>query len=177
METHIQYQNNFYFKTLKKEVTMKTCKRNLIRTMALILPLLFLCSCYEFVFVNQQTDTHQNGIVKPVLCVQVYTIDDKPAVPYLGILVPKSWSVMNGINLIKEYNNSSIKMGKILFDKKLTIEMEAIDPAPWGYVWWVGKADTQISGNGVFKAYPILYTGIHMGDYSLDYMIGDSENG
>jgi hypothetical protein len=55
--------------------------------------------------------------------------------------------------------------------------MMNMEPPPTGYFWWVGKSNTLINKAGAYVAYPVLKSSSAMGDYHIDYMIGDNING
>jgi hypothetical protein len=144
---------------------------------AIMLPLIFLSSCYEIVYVSQDVDKTPNDILRPDICIQVYNLVDQPVTPYIGFLAHKSWDIKNGFVYTKDYNGTSTVAGKFKLDKQLCDQMEKIDPAPKGYYWWVAAGDTKIDANGVFHAYPLMQVGSHSGKFLVDYMIGDSQNG
>jgi len=156
---------------------MKTLNKRIKRLMALVLPFLFLCSCYEIVYVSQDTDNIPNGILQPDICIQAYNVDEKPVTPYIGFLVHESWSVNNGFVYSKSFNGYSVKLGSFKYSELLSSNMEKLDPAPNGYHWWVAFGSTAISESGAYRAHPRITAGPHGGKFYIDYMVGDSENG
>lgn len=156
---------------------MKSVKKRLLQGFVLILPMLFLCSCYEIVYVSQEKDNYPQSLLQPDVCIQVYMLNDKPVTPYFGVLLPKSWDIVDGIIYTKDQQNTSVKIGSIYYDDHLSKDQEKLDPAPAGYIWWVGVGDQFISENGVYKAHPKMHSGSDPGLYKIDYMIGDSETG
>jgi hypothetical protein len=156
---------------------MKKLIQQIWKLAAIVLPLAFLCSCYEIVYIDQPTDLHAMGTLRPDLCIQVYNVNDKPVRPYIGFLAHESWDIMNGFVYTKDYNNHSIVVGKFKYNPHLSAHMQKQDPAPQGYFWWVAEGTTLIDANGVFHAYPLIAVGKHSGKFALDYMVGDSHNG
>lgn len=161
----------------KKEDTMKTFKRQLIRMAALALPFIFLCSCYEIIYVSQDADNRPGEIIRPDICIQVYLMNEKQVTPYVGFLIPNSWEIKNGFPYTNSSNGSTDNMGSIHYNYQLTHKMEKQDPAPSGYYWWVGTGNAPIKTGGVYNAYPLIYTGNHPGEFTINYMVGDSKNG
>ncbi len=156
---------------------MKKLLQRFCKLAAIVLPLGFLCSCYEIVYVDQSTDLHGTGTLSPDLCIQVYNISDKPVIPYIGFLVHESWDVMNGFVYTRDYNGSSMIVGKFKYNQVLADHMQKIDPAPQGYIWWAAEGTAMIDAHGVFHAYPLIAVGTHSGKFKIDYMVGDSHNG
>lgn len=156
---------------------MKTIKTKMLLLLTWLLPMFFLCSCYEIVYVSQEKDEMPNGVFTPSICVQVYMVDDKPVFPIVGMLVPQSWHVKPSFPFVKSYNGYSMKMGNIQHSKALSKKMEQVEPAPIGYFWWVGSGTVPVKENGAYNAYPMITTSAHAGTFMIDYMVGDSENG
>jgi hypothetical protein len=156
---------------------MKKLNLILMRLMAIVLPLIFLCSCYEIVFISQENDKASNEVLMPDICIQVYNVNDKSVYPYLGILLHKSNSVKNGFFYTKDENNVSKIIGTFKYSKSLSLEMEALDPAPAHHYWWVGIGSSKVAQNGVYHAYPKIMVGKITGTFNLGYMLGDTENG
>ena len=100
---------------------MKKINHHLKRLMAIALPLILLCSCYEIVYVSQDADKLPNDILRPDICIQVYNLTDKPVTPYIGFLAHKSWDVKNGFVYTRDYNGYSIALGKVYFNKNLSL--------------------------------------------------------
>lgn len=156
---------------------MKFLKLQLLKMAAILLPLIFLCSCYEIVYVSQDADKIPNDILRPDICIQVYLLNEKQVTPYIGMLIPIDWDIKNGFVYSKSHDGYSQIIGSIVYNANLSNKMQKVDPPPKGYSWWVGTGNAPITETGVYNAFPIVYTGSHPGNYAIDYMIGDSENG
>ena len=108
---------------------MKKLIQQIWKLAAIVLPLVFLSSCYEIVYVNQQADMHSMGMIRPDVCIQVYNTTDQPVIPYLGFLAHNSWEVINGFVYTK---GSSVVIGQFKYNPGLSGEMDKLDPAPHG---------------------------------------------
>jgi hypothetical protein len=156
---------------------MKSLKILFVKTAVLLLPMIFLCSCYEIVHIKQNRDASPLTIIKPDLCIQVYEMDEKAVTPYVGFLIPEDWKVKNNFPCSKSFNEISINIGHIVHNGKLTFDMQKLDPAPAGYKWWVGQGDFILNEKGVYFAHPQIKTSEKLGNYLIEYMFGDSFNG
>ncbi len=155
---------------------MKTLTNVLKKSSMLILALLLLSSCYDIVFISQDKDVQTNQLFKTKVCVHVSNYYYS-SVPYFGVMLPYDWAIKSQFDYVQEYNGLSMKLGEIAYSAKMSLEMEKIDPAPDGYYWWVGVGNNEIKVNGVICTNPVIRTGKNIGNYKLDYMIGDSFTG
>ncbi len=157
---------------------MKTLTNVLKKVSMLILALLLLSSCYDIVFISQDKDVQTNQLFKTKVCVHVSNYYYS-SVPYFGVMLPYDWAIKSQFDYVQEYNGLSMKLGEMVYSKKMTFEMDKIDPAPDGYKWWVGIGTNEIPTNvkGVICTSPVMKTGNNIGNHALDYMIGDNING
>lgn len=155
---------------------MKKIKNITQKSWTLILALIFLSSCYEIVYVSQESDTHSLNQIKTKVCINLLDFVSPSETPYFGILLPDDWKVNNTFPYSQPNEQSGIA-GKIHFSDKLTTMMQKIDPAPNGYCWWVGMGNQKIKDPGIYTVYPSIYSGNNEGNYSIKYMIGDTYHG
>ena len=59
----------------------------------------------------------------------------------------------------------------------LSLDQEAVSPAPAGYAWWVGRGDVEDEGEGPIFIEIRIQTDEQVGRFSLDYMWGNSRDG
>jgi hypothetical protein len=92
--------------------------------------------------------------------------------PYLGICLPQGWTIPNDrITCTGAYGAS------IRYDAALSLEQEAVSPAPAGYVWWVGRGDVEAESVGSVAIDIHIQTNGQVGLFSLDYMSGNARDG
>ncbi|MCD4728994.1 MAG: T9SS type A sorting domain-containing protein [Bacteroidales bacterium] len=156
---------------------MKKIKIITQKSWPLILALIFLCSCYEIVYITQDKDVRPFSSIKTKVCINVVDDFTHPKDPYFGVLMPVDWKVKPNIPYSYQLNGLSYNLGVINYSLYYSKQMQKIDPAPEGYIWWVGVGNTPIANKGIYNAYPDIITGKHTGDYQLEYMLGDSFNG
>ena len=155
---------------------MKKIKNITQTSWALILALIFLCSCYEIVYVSQDSDTHSLSQVKAKVSISLLDIASPTETPYFGILLPVDWKVKNTFPYSHSDELAGID-GLIEYSEKLSNMMQKIDPAPKGYFWWVGQGNQVITEPGIYTVYPSIISGKDEGNYDIKYMIGDSYHG
>lgn len=158
---------------------MKTIKNLIQKSWLLIAAMLFLSSCYEFAFINQEKDTFVNATFQPEVCINVtdFFYDNMYFYPYYGMLIPKDWRVDNGFSYMKKIDGHLINIGQIYYSHKKSIEMHTINPPPQGYRWWVGVGKTPITSGGVYMTYPKITPNSVSEKYTLTYAIANSYSG
>jgi len=155
---------------------MKSIKKITTKVWLLVACLLMLTSCYDFIFVKQQQDVKPGKYVIPEVCVYVNDIQDK-VIPYVGLMLPMDFTMEDAFIFYHQTTDRKTKAGLIEYSKLLSLQMMNMEPPPTGYFWWVGKSTTFISEPGAYVAYPVLKSSTTLGDYHIDYMIGDNING
>lgn len=155
---------------------MKKIKNITQKSWMLILALIFLCSCYEIVYVSQDSDTHSLSQVKAKVSINLLDIVSPSETPYFGIQLPIEWKV-NHTFPYSQSDESSELAGLIQYSNKLSNMMQKIDPAPKGYYWWVGMGNQAITEPGIYTVYPSIISGKITGNYDIKYMIGDTYHG
>jgi hypothetical protein len=156
---------------------MKTFTKIIPRSWPAILALIFLCSCYEFVYITQEDDVHPLKSLQTKISIHLMNSAAQPAEPYFGILMPVGWSITTNFEYARIVDGLSVKVGIIEYSHELTMKMQNIEPAPKDYFWWVGIGNTPISSSGIYNVFPKIQTGLKVGSFEIDYMIGDSHNG
>ena len=135
---------------------------------------LFLTGCYEFDFVNQPFTADPDSSFDVQISVSASNGSYGSELFYCGILLPTGWTTADSIEYINVSTNDT---AFIVYSSSLTQQMSAIDPPPGNYYWWVGKDFINVNSNQTFTSELIIYTDSQTGNFFLDYMLGDSENG
>ncbi len=156
---------------------MKTLTKIIPVSWPAILALIFMCSCYEFVYVTQEDDVHPLKSLHTVVSIHLINDAAHPAEPYFGILMPQGWSLTTNFEYSRVVNGLSVKIGTIAYSHELTMKMQNLEPAPANYFWWVGKGTTAIGQSGIYNVFPKIQAGIKVGSFDIEYMVGDSYNG
>jgi hypothetical protein len=92
--------------------------------------------------------------------------------PYFGVCLPVGWTIPG----------DSIQCGGayeevIHYDALITSWQESASPAPAGYYWWAGKGIPEGTAVGNVFANLKIQTDSQLGEFSIDYMLGDGYNG
>lgn len=155
---------------------MKTLKKLTKHSYLLIIATIFLSSCYEFAFINQENDTFANNTFQPEVCINVtdFYFDNLYFYPYFGVLLPKEWKMESDFCYMKKVGDHLINIGQIRHSEKKSIQMNTVNPPPDGYQWWVGTGDAPITSGGVYMTYPRITTHPIIGKYALTYFIANS---
>ena len=95
-----------------------------------------------------------------------------PGAPYLGVCLPAGWQVAdNTVTCTGVYHEN------LVYNVDLSVEQEALSPAPEGYTWWVADGNSVQTDSGTVLGEIHIQTGDGIGPFSLTYMLGNSYDG
>jgi len=134
-----------------------------------ILILFLLSSCIFFQTINQPSVSLPNEIITVSITANT---DGGEYEPYFGVCLPIGW-IIPGDSLQCSGGYDEV----IYYDDTLSIEQENASPAPEGYYWWAGKGVADASAVGVVYGDLQIQTDSQTGIFSIDYMLGNSNNG
>ena len=135
--------------------------------------LILLTSCIFFENIYQPTKSLPNDIV--TVSIHSTTEGTDPNTihsPYFGLCLPIGW-IIPGDSV--ECNGVYNKV--IYYNDTLSIAQNAVSPAPAGYYWWVGKGIGVPTVKGNVYADISIRTDNQIGNFSIDYMLGNSHHG
>jgi hypothetical protein len=141
----------------------------------LISPFVLLSGCLEFKSIEQPSSILAGEIFTVVIEATVefyggFFGEPATSAPYFGICLPDGWVIQGDtMSCTGVYNEL------IVYDPNLSLEQEAISPAPEGYYWWVGDGnEVQSPVYGTAYGEIQIQTDEHTGLFSIDYMLGNS---
>ncbi len=143
--------------------------RKIITLTVISTVLLFLSSCIFFQNVNQPAASAPNQIVTVTI---IASTQGGGYEPYFGVCLPIGWTVPgDSVQCGGAYEEA------IHYDTLVAFNQESVSPAPAGYYWWAGKGIPDETAVGNVFANLKIQTDNQLGDFSIDYMLGDGYYG
>jgi len=131
--------------------------------------LVFLSSCLFFQQINQPSISGPNEIVSVTI---IASTQGGSYEPYFGVCLPIGWTIPG----------DSIQCGGayeevVYYDSLISFIQDSVSPAPSGYYWWAGKGIPNETSVGNVFANLKIQTDSKLGEFSIDYMLGDGFHG
>jgi hypothetical protein len=134
---------------------------------------LYLYGCPEFKSIEQPSSVSPGEIFTVFIEATASSEPGwNPESIYFGICLPLDWTIPgNAIACTGIYNEV------ITYDPNLALKQEALSPAPEGYYWWVGDGNQADVVDGPAYSEIQIQTSGQLGLFSIDYMLGNSDEG